>query len=194
MIRCARAVLLGAGLALWAGAALAQGADETAPDPSPIPKAPPGVAHAYDGELRTDTFELPLAAAGEDGSELDYMVRMKAGETLTYSWRVEGGADGDAFYSDFHGATALAPPMEVMSYKEGEDRAAAGSLIAPFDGVHGWLFKNDAPKPVTVKLTIAGFYELRSVRETMGIGGPEYRPFGPPGWEYRYGPPEPAKP
>ena len=33
------------------------------------------------------------------------MVRMKAGETLTYSWRVEGGADGDAFYSDFHGAT-----------------------------------------------------------------------------------------
>lgn len=178
---------------LVAGAASAQPADDdAAPDPSPIPKAPPGVARAYDLPYRSDTLELKMERAGREGSEIEYFVRMKAGETLVYSWKVEGLPPG-TIYSDFHGSNGVGETAQVLSYKEGMGEAAAGALTAPFDGLHGWLFKNDADKPATVKLTLAGFYDLRSIRETMGLDGPAYVPFGPPGWAHRFGPAESPK-
>ena len=158
MIRCARAVLLGAGLALWAGAALAQGADETAPDPSPIPKAPPGVAHAYDAPYRSDTFELKMERAGREGSEIEYFVRMKAGQTLVYSWSV--AAPPEEFYYDFHSEERPSAKEHVISHKSGLGVAGNGALTAPFDGIHGWYLQNQSVKPVTVKLRLAGFYDL----------------------------------
>jgi len=173
--------------ALALGAVAAQASEDA--DPSPIPKAPPGAARAYEEPYRTDTFDLTLDPSGQDGSEIEYLVRMKAGETLVYSWTAKG-APGEAIYSDFHGATGSGAGHQAVSYREGMGDAAAGSLIAPFDGIHGWLFKNDSDKPVTVSLRLAGFYELRSVRETMGLDGPEYVPFGPPGWAHRFGPAE----
>ena len=172
-----------------AGVAVAAADPDTLPDPSPVPKAAPGVARPSQAGFRTDTLVLPLAKAGEEGAELDYFVRMKAGDTLVYSWSVEGVPLGEDFYSDFHGLTPEAPPKQVLSYREGMGVEAKGSLVAPFEGVHGWLFKNDSGKAVTVKLTIAGFYELRSLREVMGLSGAEYLPFGPMDWPYRYGPP-----
>jgi hypothetical protein len=172
--------------AILLSAAAAPDPDAT-PDPSPIPKAPAGVAREAETAYRTDTLEFPLGRAGSDGSEMDYFVRMKAGDGLVYSWTVTGG-DAAAFYSDFHGMSAETPPSQVLSYREGMGTEARGTMNAPFDGLHGWLFKNDAPHEVTVKLTMAGFYELRSLRETMGLTGSEYVPFGPPNWKDRYGP------
>jgi hypothetical protein len=156
-------------------------------DPPPVAKPAPEVARTFATAYRSDTVELPLSVGGE-GAETEYFVRMKAGDVLVYSWRAEGGAAEGDFYSDFHGATAPTPPMTVVNYRQATGTAAAGSLTAPFAGVHGWLFKNDSPKPVKVKLSLAGFYELPSVRESMGLDGPEYVPFGPPGWPDRFGP------
>lgn len=187
-------VILAATAALLAsaGAVSAAPAPDPAADPSPIPKAAPGVARTAEAGFRTDSFSLLLSKAGEEGSEVDYLVRMKAGDALVYSWTVEGDPPADRFYSDFHGATALSPPLQEVSYREGMGVEDRGAMTAPFTGVHGWLFKNDSGKPVTVKLTIAGFYELRPMRETMGLVGADYQPFGPPGWAYRYGPPAQA--
>jgi hypothetical protein len=173
---------------LAAGPAAAQPADDTRPDPSPIPKAAPGVARTYDAPYRTDTFTFPLSRAGQEGSEVEYFVHMKAGATLVYGWSVDGLPKDGEFYAEFHGATSTTGPGEAVSYREGGETTANGALTAPFDGAHGWLFKNDSARPLTVKLTIAGFYELPSVRETMGIVGSEYVPWGPPDWPYRYGP------
>jgi hypothetical protein len=36
---------------------------------------------------------------------------------------------------------------------------AQGSFIAPFDGTHGWYWRNRGDQPVTVKLKVSGFYE-----------------------------------
>ncbi len=166
-----------------AATAAAQPADDARPDPSPIPKAPPGVAREHRSAYRTDTVELPLAAGGGEDAEIEYLVKMRADDVLVYSWSVEGPAAED-FYSDFYGKAGTT----VMSYREGTGTAAAGSLVAPFAGDHGWLFKNDSAKPATVKLTLAGFYDLPSLRESMGLDGPEYVPFGPPDWPDRYGP------
>ncbi|HTI66242.1 MAG TPA: hypothetical protein VL460_01710 [Caulobacteraceae bacterium] len=149
--------------------------------------APGEVARAYDSEYRTDTATLQLAASGEEGNELEYHVRMKAGSTLVYAWSVTD-VPAELFYTDFHGEADARPPAPEVSYREGLGTAAQGSLVAPFDGLHGWLFKNDSLKPVTVKLTVAGFYDQLSLREAMGIAGPEYLPFGPADWPDRYGP------
>ena len=47
-----------------------------------------------------------------------------------------------------------------MFYRKATGASENGSLVAPFDGTHGWYFKNDTARPVVVRLTIAGFYEL----------------------------------
>ena len=113
---------------------------------------------------------------------------MKAGDVLVYSWAVAGPVAAGDFYADFHGAAGGAPPTKTASYRAGTGTTAAGSLTAPFDGVHGWLFKNDSAAPVRVKLTVAGFYEQQPLRSSMGLDGPAYVPFGPADWPDRYGP------
>lgn len=179
-----KTLLAAAAVVMLAGAAAPD--PDSQPDPSSMPKAPAGVARVAQADYRTDTVELSLARAGQEGSEVDYSIRMKTGDGLVYSWSVEGPAAGE-FYAEFHGVTDDARPRE-MEYREGTEIGAKGFLTAPFDGVHGWLFKNDSARPATVKLTIAGFYEQRSLRESMGLTGSEYVPFGPPGWADRYGP------
>lgn len=116
-----------------------------------------GVAHSYANTLRTETIEIPLAAAPSPGYDLEYKVRMKAGETLAYSWSV--AAPATEFYYDFHSESDPTPQIKVASHKEGAGNTANGSLVAPFDGIHGWYFENQSTKPVVVRLTLAGFYE-----------------------------------
>jgi hypothetical protein len=118
------------------------------------------VAHSYPQTWRTDTIEIPLAAAPTPGYDLEYKVRMKSGETLVYSWTAVD-APADEFYYDFHSESDPAPKVSVASHKEGTANLANGSLTAPFDGIHGWYFENQSTKPVVVRLTLAGFYELR---------------------------------
>jgi hypothetical protein len=177
------AALAALALLATAPAALAQGFGP----PAPAEPAAAGVSRLYDREYRTDTFEIPLSASGEEGNELEYKVRMKSGDTVVYSWAVEG-VPADEFYFDFHGEADAKPPLKVVSYKEGTGVGGKGALVAPFDGIHGWFFQNSAEKPVTVKLTVAGFYELRSIRETMGLDNGDYLPFGPPSWPQHLGP------
>lgn len=45
-------------------------------------------------------------------------------------------------------------------YHKMSGTADNGTLIAPFEGRHGWFFQNSAEKPVKVRLRIAGFYTL----------------------------------
>jgi hypothetical protein len=164
--------------------ALAATAARAAPAVPPVPK---DTVRDYEGaEYRTDTFSIELAPSGEDDDELEYKVRMKAGATLVYSWSVDG-ISAEEFYADLHGAPDKTP-LEEVSYKAGLGVAGQGALVAPFDGIHGWLFKNDSVKTVTVKLTVAGYYDLLSLRETMGLDGAEYVPWGPADWPERYGP------
>ena len=145
------------------------------------------VAPTYATPYRTDTVELALAPGGGE-SEAVYLVHMKPGEVMVYSWSVVGGGPSGDFYAELSGTPASKTPQEPRFYRKGTGLGAAGSLTAPFTGTYGWLFKNDSIRPAKVKLTLAGFYDLPSLRESMGIDGSEYVPFGPPGWPDRFGP------
>jgi len=115
----------------------------------------PGAAKHQDRAYRTDTVEVPLKAAGETGNEVEYMVQMKAGDSLVYSLESPAGSD---VWHEFHGHT----PTAVTFYKKADGVAHHGSLTAPFDGSHGWYLENRSKTPVTVRLTLTGFYEPES--------------------------------
>jgi len=124
------------------------------------PGAAPVLAREYPTPFRTDTIDIPLKGAESTGSEIEYKVKMKAGQTLIYTWTVQ--APPEEFYSDFHSQEwpQKGPKEVVISHKTGTGLGANGSMVAPFDGIHGWYLQNQSVKPVVVHLKISGFYEL----------------------------------
>ena len=122
-------------------------------------------ARYYPVAFRSDRIDIPLTSAEVDpeGSELEYKVRMKAGDSLVYSWTVSGIANPEEFYSDFHGETPAGPgtpEAKVVEYRQATGVQSNGVLIAPIQGVHGWYLQNQSVKPVVVYLKVSGFYEL----------------------------------
>jgi hypothetical protein len=112
---------------------------------------------------RSDEVEITLQAGGDPSrnDELEYKVRMKQGASFIYSWEAPGAADTKDIYVEAHGHTLTDPAaMTVAYYKKHFGTRDNGLIIAPFDGVHGWFFQNQSPKPLKIKLRFAGFYEL----------------------------------
>jgi hypothetical protein len=123
-----------------------------------ITLAPAENSHFYPAAFHSNVIEIPL---NKEGAELEYKVRMKAGETIVYDWSVDNGV---AYY-DFHGESE--PDHQVLRYKEEQNGASSGhgSLVAPFDGIHGWYWLNLEAQPVKITLRVSGFYELRPQSE-----------------------------
>jgi hypothetical protein len=107
-------------------------------------------AHSYTQAFRNDHVDLTLFP----GMDYEYKVRMKQGEVLVYSWTADG-----VYEYDFHGESDK-DPGNAVSYKAGNAAESHGSLIAPFQGIHGWYRKNNGTKPQVIKLKMAGQYEL----------------------------------
>jgi hypothetical protein len=124
------------------------------------PGAPAVLAREYPAPFRSDTIDIPLKGADSTGSELEYKVKMKAGQTLVYSWSV--AAPPEEFYYDFHSQKwpDSSPKETVLSHKSGIGAGGNGAMVAPFDGIHGWYLQNQSEKPVVVHLKISGFYDL----------------------------------
>jgi hypothetical protein len=98
--------------------------------------------------------QLSVTLAPNDGAEIK--AAMRAGERLVFTWTAEGGVVN----FDMHGDAVDAKNGEFTSYWKG--RAAHeghGAFIAPFDGVHGWYWRNRGTQPVTVTVKTSGFYE-----------------------------------
>jgi hypothetical protein len=127
----------------------------------PVSKNAGAPARFYPQKLRHDRIEIPLAASGdpERRDELEWKVRMKAGDTLVYSWAV--AAPADEFYFDFHGQSDPTPDVKVLSYQEGLGNGSNGVMTAQFDGIHGWYLQNQSTIPVVVHLELSGFYQMR---------------------------------
>jgi hypothetical protein len=100
---------------------------------------------------KTDTIRIPI---GPDG-EVEYKIKMKAGQAVVYSWQSDSGN----VYYDFHGEP-LNNPKGSQTYKKDEEiRSANGAFVAPFEGIHGWYWLNLTAKPIKITLKISGFYE-----------------------------------
>ena len=118
----------------------------------------------YSRALRSDIIDIPLQSgeAGADVSELEYKVRMNAGDSLVYSWSVSGLSNPELFYYDFHGETPAnaGGARKVVEYRQATGLRSDGTLIAPIPGVHGWYLQNQSNNAVVVHLKLSGFYDL----------------------------------
>lgn len=110
----------------------------------------------------------PAQGKGEDqavidlppGKGLEYKFRVRAGEKLVYSWKAEGG---EPLY-DFHGEPKGAPKDVFQSYAAGRTSGVKGTLTTPFEGTHGWYWKNAGSRPIKVTLVTHGDYEVLGIR------------------------------
>lgn len=154
---------VGHALGLTALAQAAEPEEALAPEPAPEPAepevaaAPPsGAAETFQpqqGEFRSDYYEIPL----QPGQGLEFKVILSAGETLLYTW----DAGNASLYYDMHGEPLDGPEGFFLSYQEQTDSAAKGALRAPFEGTHGWYWRNDGEELATVRLKVSGFYRLQ---------------------------------
>lgn len=116
--------------------------------------------------FRTDRFRIPLGSGGDPmrRNALEFKVRMERGSTMVYSWTVPDHADSALpifFRSELHGHTVQnGKAMQVVEYRKATGFSDAGALTAPITGVHGWYVSNASSAPVTMELTLSGFYTL----------------------------------
>ena len=109
-----------------------------------------------DGKTRKDTVSLTIPAGGE----MEYKLAIAQYGKLQYQWRTDGG---ELAY-DFHGEPKGDTTGYFESYALSVGKEISGSLTAPFEGSHGWYWKNNGTTPVTITLTVAGIYEIIGVK------------------------------
>src|SRR6185295_7714366 len=87
---------------------------------------------------------------------VEYKYRLDKGKALLYSWKATAPVN-----YELHAEPDGAPQGYAESFeKKDAVAAAAGTLTAPFAGIHGWYWENTGNTPVTVTLSAAGFYNM----------------------------------
>lgn len=132
----------------------AEAAADAIPQVSPTPLVSQSSASADPvvGERRSDVTTLTLAPG--EGAEIK--AKMTKGASLQFDWSVSGGAVN----FDTHGDPPNAPRSFYHGYGKGKGSTGEqGTLVAAFDGKHGWFWRNRSDRPVTITLRTDGIYE-----------------------------------
>lgn len=88
-------------------------------------------------------------------SGLEYKFKLIQFSNLTYQWTSE-----TPLYFDFHGEPKGDTTGYFESYSIATTNKMEGSMTVPFDGVHGWYWKNTSKEEVLITLTTQGNYEV----------------------------------
>jgi len=90
---------------------------------------------------------------------LEAKATMKAGQEMSYRW----STDGSAVEFEFHGDPEGGDGTDYTSYEKGDAAKGEGTFRAAFAGRHGWYWKNNTNKPVTVTASAKGDFETFAV-------------------------------
>jgi hypothetical protein len=98
--------------------------------------------------------ELTLAP----GQGREIKLAMREGARVDFEWSVAGGVVNFDTHAD-------RPGTPYHGYEKGQGQAAdSGELVAAFDGMHGWFWRNRGREPVTLTLRTNGDYqELKEI-------------------------------
>ena len=119
-------------------------------EPAPLPN--PAVFQKQSGVPKAEGMTITL----QPGQQTEIKALLKAAQVVTFSWQAEGGL----VYVDFHGHEPGSDNDFWVRYEEQQGGTqGSGSLVAPFEGEHGWFYLNISEQPVTVKLNVNGYYE-----------------------------------
>lgn len=146
---------------LAAEAAAAEAADSAlaeaggAPAGPAVPAAPvaaPGVSgDAVPASGRADTIAVLL----QPGQGREIKLAMGDAARVNFEWSTSGGVVN----YDMHADRTAAPAIRYHGYKKGSAVPSdEGVLVAAFEGMHGWFWRNRGTAPVTVTLRASGDY------------------------------------
>jgi hypothetical protein len=118
----------------------------------PIPLPNPAIHQEADTAPQTRTMMVAIPAE----QETEIKTVLTEGKVILYSWSVDRGD----IYSDFHGHDPAVSSEFWVRYREHQETTGGnGSLVAPFSGEHGWYWLNYNEHPVTVTLTVTGYFD-----------------------------------
>jgi hypothetical protein len=117
--------------------------------------AQPGTAVGPASTRRTDEMSVTL----KPGEGTEVKLDMAKGATVSYEWTTAGGHVN-------HDTHADGPNRASHSYSKGRQMIRdAGEITAPFDGNHGWFWRNRSEGDVTVTLKTNG--EYRNIKRVL---------------------------
>ena len=97
--------------------------------------------------------DVTLTLQPDEGREVKAL--MNAGDTFRYRW----DTDGAAIRYELHGEKLDAAEGEYTSYKKGTSAGEEGAFEAPFDGTHGWYWRNRTARPVAITVVANGTFQ-----------------------------------
>lgn len=87
------------------------------------------------------------------GEGVEVKALMRSTDQILYAWSAEA-----PLYFDLHAEPAGQPADVFESFQTGTTQSAEGVYTPPFDGSHGWYWKNDSADAVAVELRVTGTY------------------------------------
>ncbi|OYZ02120.1 MAG: hypothetical protein B7Y37_03165 [Sphingobacteriia bacterium 28-36-52] len=106
-------------------------------------------------EQREDSVQVIVPA----GKGIEYKTYMLKYGKLKYEWTTDKGT----VYFDFHGEVKQATEVKDVyfeSYTIAYSHNMVGTFLAPFEGKHGWFFRNKGSEDIIVTLRLKGQYSL----------------------------------
>lgn len=99
------------------------------------------------------TQEMSITLPPNKGGEIKAV--MQQGDSFVFNWSSNAPVN-----FDMHGEPFNAKNNEFTSYwKDVLHSESHGGFTAPFGGTHGWYWKNRGSEPVTVTVTVSGYFE-----------------------------------
>ena len=146
----------GVGTALGLTGMVSGEASEAAPAPEAAPATttttPTKASIAKATPWRQDEMTITL----EPHSGQEVKAHMIKGDSFIFQWASTGGP----VKAEMHGEATGATDGSFTDYwKELEITGGQGDFTAPFDGTHGWYFRNKGETPITIKVKTVGFYK-----------------------------------
>lgn len=141
------------GLTRMATAEDAESSDATSNDAPDTYVVPPQTKASIVKTTPMRSDEQTLTLQPHSGAEIK--AHMTTGDHFIYSWTSTSPVKAD-MHAEKKGDTS----GDFTQYWKAKDLTAdQGALTAPFDGTHGWYFRNQGKSPLTVTVKTSGFYE-----------------------------------
>ncbi|MCE7990834.1 MAG: hypothetical protein HEP71_02595 [Roseivirga sp.] len=113
-----------------------------------------------DGTARQKTDTTLVLAANK---AMEFKFHIKKDQSISYEWK-----SSSSLVYDFHGDPEPGLGYEkdyFESYGKGNSTGESGEHAMPYDGSHGWYWKNTGSNDVTITLRTSGDYTVLGIKK-----------------------------
>ena len=122
----------------------------------------------FNQEATTETLSSMQSKSAQEsvvltvpaGRGIEYKLAMNQYDKVTYEWVT----DDDSLYVDLHGEPKGDNTGYFESYTIATVPEMKGSFTAPFEGSHGWYWKNTSDQDIQVQLIFEGTYVIEGLK------------------------------